>query len=542
MKFSLRPYQKKAIQRTFYSWRDGVRRGVVAVPTGGGKSLIQAEMVKTLLGSLQGYRVLALTHVKELIEQNSEELLDLWPEAPVGIYSAGIGRRELDKQITFAGIQSFHRVKHKLKPAPNLVIVDECHLINNKQGTMYKDTLDYLFKCNPKMRLVGLSATPFRLSSGWLHTGKDAMFEEITFDVKITHLIENGWLCRPTSKATETKIDTSQVKHGIDGDFQIGDLQRCMMEGDNTPHAVDEIIKAGANRKKWIVFSSGVKHANQIRDIMRAKGVTAMVITGTTPKEERKRIIADYKRGAFKCIINFGVLTTGFNVPEIDLLAMLRSTESAALYIQIIGRGMRTAPGKKDCLVLDFAGNVMRHGPVDAVLVRDKKEMKEGGEAPCKCCPDCQSILHTSVRECPDCGHLFPPPELKIAKKASNAPLLKEDIKPERYEVQNVSLSVHSKSGKADSVRIDYQIGIGTEFSQWIFPESRTQGGQFYYKKFCHSAGLEYPFPETAEEFVDSIGITAEAIEVDKTGKYPEIKNHHKLKAELLPDLEEVPF
>lgn len=532
----LRPYQKEAIQATFDFFSRGGSRGIIVIPTGGGKSLVQGKILEHLTKNVQGFRPLVLTHVKELVEQNHDELLQVWPDAPTGIYSAGVGRKELDKQITFAGIQSFHRVRSEFKPAPNLVIIDECHLINTKDGTMYADTLNYLSKCNPKMKILGLSATPFRLSTGWLHTGDERMFDEIIHETPISYLIANGYLCRPTTKATETIIDTSDVKHGNDGDFQAGDLQKKMMAGDNTIHAVDEIIRKGQDRKKWIVFASGVKHADEISDAMRARGVSSMVITGNTHKAKREQIINDYRRSAFRCIINVGVLTTGFNVPDIDLLAMLRPTESPGLYIQIIGRGMRTSPGKKDCLVLDFAGNVMRHGPVDDVLIRDKKQIKEGeGEPPIKCCPECLSIVHASYRECPDCGFLFPPPETKIAKKATDAAILKADIEPEDYDVKKVTLWLHEKPGKSPSVRVEYSISDFDSFSEFVFPESKSQGGLFYYRMFCHEAGISYPFPETAEEFINNVVLEVKKISVDTSGRYPKIVKRESLKAELIP-------
>jgi DNA repair protein RadD len=531
----LRDYQKEAITATFDFFRSGGLRGIIVIPTGGGKSLILGKLIEIISKNFTGFRALILTHVKELIEQNEAEFKKLWPNAETGIFSAGIGRKEIDKPITFAGIQSFHRVREKFKPAPDIVFVDECHLINSKTGTTYFDTLNYLRKCNPKMKIVGLTATPFRLSTGYLHTGEDRLFDAIIYKKEVSELIDEGFLCRPTTKATKTEIDVSQVKHGNDGDFQIGDLERAMMSGDNTEHAVKEIIAKGQGRRRWIVFASGVKHALEITDTLSASGISSRIITGATKKKERKQLIQDYRAGVFRCVVNVGVLTTGFNVPEIDLLAMLRPTESAGLYIQIIGRGMRNAPGKKDCLVLDFAGNVMRHGPIDAVLIRDKKEMKKGGEAPAKCCPECFSIVHLSVRECPDCGFLFPEPQRQIDKRATEAAILKADIEPDKYPVKKVELCLHEKAGKAPSVKVEFVVSDFDSFSKWIAPESKTQGGLFYYRKFCHEAGLPRPFPETAKDFVENVVLEAEGIEVDASGKYPEIKKIENLKAELIP-------
>jgi DNA repair protein RadD len=510
-----RPYQIEAVNSVFEYFRDGGKSGLVVVPTGGGKSLIQTMIIKPLIENQKDMRILALTHKKELIEQNEKELLNDWPEAPTGVFSAGLKRKELKAQILFAGIQSIHKHVHKIHPPPRLLLIDECHLMSHKDSTMYGKTFQTLKLMNPEIKIIGLTATPFRLDSGWLHTGEDAIFERIIYDVKIPHLINNGWLCRPTAKHTKTEIDVSSVAHR-GGDFLSTDLQKTMMDGDNTPHAVAEIIEKGKDRKKWLIFCTGVAHAEQVKEELEKSGVESNLVTGSTPRSDRDSIVEEFRKNEKGVLINVEVFTTGFNVPDVDLLAMLRPTESPGLYLQMIGRGMRIAPGKKDCLVLDFAGNVMRHGPVDAVIIRDKSENKGLGEPPAKECPDCYSIIHAGFKECPDCGYLFPEAPPMIAKTASEKALLQEDQEPIIFEVQKTEFSIHEKPGKPPSVKVTYYCGINT-VSQWIAPEAQNL---FYYNRFCANAGIEKPYPLTAEEFCFWVIAEAEEITVVKDKQY----------------------
>jgi len=274
-------------------------------------------------------------------------------------------------------------------------------------------------------------------------------------------------------------------------------------------------------RNKWLIFCTGIKHAEQVKDELDALGISSACVFGSTPLAERTRIIEDYRADKIRALINVDVLTTGFNVPAIDLLIMLRPTESAGLYVQMIGRGMRRHPGKTDCLVLDYAGVTLRHGPIDAVDP-DRKIGKGEGVAPSKLCPTCGTFIAAGFRECPYCGHEFPAPEKKITHKPTEAPILKSQIKPRVYDVLTQKLFVHRKVGKADSVRIEYDTGL-VSFAEWIFPASTTPAASFYYSQFCKVAGIDWPYPRTAEDFVKLEFKGPAQIEVIKDGKYDRV-------------------
>ncbi|MCA8881095.1 MAG: DEAD/DEAH box helicase, partial [Rhodobacteraceae bacterium] len=413
---TLRPYQQAAITAIYGYFQTHTGNPLVVVPTAGGKSLVMASFIEGVLKAWPDQRILIVTHVRELIAQNYAEMIGLWPDAPAGIYSAGLGKREAQARILFAGIQSIHRRAAEIGHT-NLVLIDEAHLIPGKSSTMYRRFLDTLKAINPALKVIGLTATPFRLDCGMLHEGQNALFTDIAYEAPVRELIDAGYLSPLVSKQPATRLDVSKVGTRA-GDFIARDLAAAVDQYAITRAAVAEIIAHGRDRKSWLAFCSGVEHARHVAEEFDRQGISCRTIFGDTPKDERDAILAAFKRGEIRALASMGVLTTGFNAPGVDLIALLRPTQSAGLYVQMVGRGTRLAPGKENCLVLDFAGNVRRHGPID--LVRPKRPGDGGeGEAPTKVCPDCDSIVALSATECPDCGYVFPAREVKIAPTAA---------------------------------------------------------------------------------------------------------------------------
>lgn len=452
---ALRPYQRAAIDAIYKYFSRKSGHPVVVIPTAGGKSLVMAAFIREALEQWPDQRILIITHVRELISQNFAELMRAWPEAPAGIYSAGLGKRDLGARILFAGIQSIHRKAYGVQQA-DLVLVDEAHLIPCTADTMYRRFLNDLAAINPHLKIIGLTATPYRLDSGLLHRGEDALFTDIAFEISVRELIDQGYLSPLISKSAATQLDVRGVgTRG--GDYIQSQLQSAVDKDDVTQAAIDEVVAYGAARRSWLAFCSGVDHATHVAAAIRARGFCCATVFGDTPKAERDRVIAAFKRGEIRALASMGVLTTGFNAPAVDLIAMLRPTKSTGLYVQMAGRGTRLAASKTDCLVLDFAGNVARHGPIDAVNPREPGA--GNGEAPVKTCPDCRSILPAATRTCPDCGHEFPPPEPKIEATASDLAVLSNG-RPEWVKVADVSYRRHEKPGKPPSLRVDYRCGL----------------------------------------------------------------------------------
>ncbi len=466
MTFEVRDYQTDAISGLYQHFlKTEDRNPLVVMPTGTGKSVVIANFVKQALTHWSDTRVLMVTHVKELIEQNHAALLRDWPECPAGIYSAGLGRKDIGAQVMCAGIQSIYKRAYEVRRC-DLLLIDEAHLIPRSADTMYGQFISELRQLNPMLKVVGFTATPFRLDSGSLIEGDGRMFHDIAYELPVLDCIEDGYLCEVISKATETTLDVSGVgTRG--GEFIPGQLEEAVNVEATTRAAVNEIIERGQDRGSWLLFAAGVKHAESVRDIVRECGFSAEMINGETPKLERSQIINNFRRGNIRCITNVNVLTTGFDAPGVDLLGMLRPTQSPGLFVQMVGRGMRVANGKEDCLLLDFAGNCERHGPVDRVKCAAPGEAGEG-EAPVKSCPECMTYVHAAVRICPDCGYEWPAPTPKISARASDDVVLSSQIEAMPVDVERVTYSRHQKRGKPDSMRVEYWCGSFNRYSEWV--------------------------------------------------------------------------
>ena len=408
----LRDYQSKSIDM-LYEWI-GNNEGhpCVVMPTGSGKSVVIAELIKNAIQEWPKTTVLMVCHQKELIEQNAEKMRSFWPNAPMGIYSASVGKKQLGEPILFAGIQSIWNHADKVGHI-DICIVDECHCISHKDEGGYRKFLNDLLKINPAMRIIGYSATPFRLGHGYI-TDKPAMFDALLTPVSIEELIYKGFLAPLRSKHTTEKLDVSGVKKR-GGEFIESELQAAVDTDPKNRAVVDEVMRMAGDRKAWLFFCAGVEHANHVAMVLQEKGIAAACVTGKTPMKEREKILADFKAGRLRALTNANVLTTGFDYPDIDLIAMMRPTMSPSLYVQMAGRGMRPKSHTDHCMVLDFAGVVATHGPITAVQPpKTGKRSDEPGEAPVKACPECFELVHPSAKECPSCGFQFPTAQKKL--------------------------------------------------------------------------------------------------------------------------------
>lgn len=405
----LREYQKRTITN-LYKWFGEGNAGnpCIVLPTGSGKSYIIAELCRDIIQSWPDQKILILTHVKELIEQDLEKILIAWPDAPIGIYSAGLHTKHLGEPITIAGIQSIRKKSADIGHI-DIIIVDESHLISHKQEGGYRSLISELQEINPNARVVGLTATPYRLGHGLL-TDKPAIFDAILEPTSIEELIAKKYLAPLRSKMTDFQYDTEGVaKRG--GEFVEHDLQSVINISSQNEEVVDEILKWGKDRKAWLVFCSGVDHSIAMRDVLLSRGISTACVLGKTPKDERKDILERFKAGELRAVTNANILTTGFNYPDIDLIAMCRPTMSPGLYCQMAGRGMRIKDHVEDCLLLDFAGNISTHGVITAVRPPVKKG-QGNGPAPIKLCDRCHELVPIACRVCPACGHEFPPPKV----------------------------------------------------------------------------------------------------------------------------------
>lgn len=411
----LRDYQERAVSMTYEWMARHQGNPCIVAPTGSGKSWIIAALCEDVLHRWPDTRrILVLSHVKELLQQDADKIVKAWPDAPIGVYSAGLGSRRIER-ITVAGIQSVYRRAAELAPV-DVVIVDEAHLINSRAVGIYRRLLDDLIDDDGHgPRVIGLTATPYRLGQGMITDGDEALFSGIVEPVTITELVDRGFLAPLRSKLTETELNVNDV-HMRGGEYIESELAAAVDTDDANASIAHEIVARADGRRSWLVFCTGVNHAEHMRDALRAEGVIAEVVTGKTPKDERAAILDAYKCGEITALTNANVLTTGFDAPDTDLIAFCRPTLSPGLYVQMAGRGMRLKSEERaqDCLVLDFAGNVARHGPITAVEPPSKKHT---GKVITKTCPQCGEIVAAGTRTCPACGYEWPAPERKEPDK-----------------------------------------------------------------------------------------------------------------------------
>ena len=526
----LRDYQNDSIQALYSYFEDNATgHPILVLPTAAGKSVIAGEFIRGLMKTWPGQRVLLLTHVKELISQNYEKLITLWPNAPAGIYSAGLNRRDTDHDIIFAGIQSVHKRATEIGHF-DLIIIDECHLVPKSGMGMYLRFLKTMEVINPKIRVVGLTATPYRLNSGSLIDGQDRLFTDIAYDVDVMDLVNDGYLSPLVPKAMDNEFDLSEINTRA-GDYKTDQLHALTDNDALARMVLVEILAYGRQRKSWLIFCTGVNHAEKMAEIIAEHGITTATITGATPTDERDYILERFKAGHIQCLTNCDVLTTGFDAPAIDMLVFLRPTQSQGLYVQMCGRGMRLAESKNDCLVLDFGGNTKRHGPINALNPQGEQKAK-GSKAmpPSRTCPVCKTIMAASCTKCPDCGHRFPR-DITHDHTASTAALLVDLTLPvvkkhEWYDVHDITLERHKKQGKPDSVRVSYHTSQG-KFLTWVCPEH----GGYATDKAKEWVSLHYPHYENDLDTDFILNCTKhleqpKSIRVKECEKYPNVTNY----------------
>ena len=464
----LRPYQQAAIAAVYEHLRTRDDNPCVVIPTGAGKTPLMATICRDAVKNWQG-RVLILAHVKELLEQSAEKLRQVCPDVKFGIYSAGLKKRETDTPVIIAGIQSIYKRACELGPV-DLILVDEAHTIAVEGEGMYRQFLADAKVVCPHLRIVGFTATPFRLKSGLICT-PDHFLNHVCYEVGVRELIVQGYLSPLITKAGRDKVDTGSVQvRG--GEFVAGMLESLMDEPQLVEAACRETMQHAGDRTSVLIFASGVRHGQHVVETLKKQhGIECGFVTGETLMPARDLLLERFKSGELRFLCNVNVLTTGFDAPNVDCVVLLRPTMSPGLYSQIVGRGLRLAPGKQNCLVLDFGGNVQRHGPVDAIRIEPRETGH--GESPLKECPICQAMILAGYATCPHCGHVFPPPDKqKHDAQATNAGILSDQATEDQYDVHDTFYRVHRKKDAGPdapkSMRVDYQLGLDHWQSEFI--------------------------------------------------------------------------
>lgn len=513
----LRDYQRTACRKIYNAIAaEKSKATICAMPTGVGKSLVNADFAGGIVTAFPGQRILCVTHSQILVGQNAEKMRELMPNIPFGVVSAGLGRREYGYPVTFAGIGSVYRAPEKLGKI-NIVLVDECHAISDKDKTMYAKLFDGLRKLNPNLVIIGLSATPYRMGMGLLTEGDT--FTDVCVDMTtpewIDWFVQEGFLVPLVARKTKTFIDTSDVAI-VAGDFQKSGLSNAAMRGDMTEKALSEALPALTGRKSIAIYCVSIEHVEQVVMALDAEGIDCEFVHSKRSDDENDGALKRFGRGETRFIASMGQLTTGWDCPRLDCIIMLRPTRSPGLWVQMLGRGTRpmycldayevdgawivpdldTTSGRRfaiaqsqkhDCLVLDFARNTEEMGPFDDPRLPNRRG-KGGGEPIMKACQKgrmvdqeyigCGRYAWAAERHCKDCGYEFYF-EVKFADSTSGAAIMtgKSSVKPyvepevANFPVSRVTYNRHTKIGKPDSIRVTYYCGPLRQFKTYLCPD-----------------------------------------------------------------------
>jgi len=529
MKHESRPYQDRIVEAVVDYLCDHEGNPLVAAAGGTGKSFCMARLVKRFIDDWPETNIIVLAQDAKLLTQNSNELLRYWKNAPMGIYSSGLKQRDTAQKVIFAGIQSVHNRGEEFGKR-HVVLIDEADLVSPKDDALYNKFLDKLREKNPNLRVVGFTASPWRLGTGCLTNLPlwDKIVINLTQGDEFMWFIDNGYLAPLINKAGVKQLDITDIGMKM-GEFEEKALQAATDTDEMNAAVVSEAIKYGADRKHWICFSAGVLHGQHLTKIFNSRGVATEMLSGKDTMEHRKEIEAKWRAGEIRCVVNCGLYGRGFDFPGIDLIIFARATQSPALWLQCCVRGSRMAPDKENCLIIDMVDNTGRLGPINAIRTPAPRRKGDGapGEQPMKICPNCFSYRPTQEKVCADCGTPFPPAKT-LRKTASDKDILvrseKVEAQIEDFYVRGIRYKAHvSKTGN-ESMKCSYSVGTQTFAEYKIFGSENKWITKNLEIWWTHRSGL-LPIPESVEEALER---TSElriptVIRVDVSKKYPEI-------------------
>lgn len=532
-RLTLRPYQLEALDALDAHLVSREDNPCVVLPTGSGKSLVMAEAIRRWHEGYPQFRVIVLAHRKELVNQNANEFLDLGTGQDIGIFSAGLGRKDTEHSITFAGIDSVFKRAGEFTPF-DVIIVDEAHRIPAKGEGKYREFIRVARLQNPLLRVIGFTATPFRMGCGPI-CHKNHILNHIVYEANVGVLISQGYLCMLRSKVGAETPDMAGVTRNSGGDYITSSLAKAVGGGlveRAVASAVGHIRRE--ERRSVVWFCVDVEHCHQVEAELARHGIFAGVVTGSTSATERDRIVKQFQSRQITHVVNCNVFTEGFNVKHVDCIVLLRPTLSKGLYAQMVGRGLRLHPDKKDCLILDYAHCIDTHGPIDCLVA---------GDAKLEVCADCREVFSRAIRICPRCGWEIPKQEIERREReeaerrmhearAAQAEILGRT--PEDLEVDDVFVDLHRKDGAPDSLRVSYRCGL-TVVREWVCLDHPGFAGQkarqWWARRFGDAAATDVTVQSALQNLFLSQYLKAmtESITVVRPGRYHEIVSH-KLK------------
>lgn len=561
-----RCYQRKAVNSVYDFYRSK-KEGypLIALPTATGKAMCIALMFKEIYTKNSSLRLMMITHNKELVAQNRDELLGIMPDAPLGVYCSGLGSKDINT-FTFASIQSVAKIPDVFGKI-DVVIIDEVQICNMSDETQYKKFLDGLMQTNPNLRVIGLSATLWRMSQGMLTD--NGLFTDIVCDLTLgenyTWFEDNGYLTKVISKSTTTVMDVSDVKKR-GGEYIQKQLQSACDKTEITYAALCEALPYLKTHDCAIVFATGIDHAKHITEMLIEEfGISAVCVHSKMLDTERDEAIADFKAGKYKVIVNKDILTTGFNHPPISLMIDLAPTRSSGLFVQKVGRITRayyakgydlsTVDGrlqaissgrKPHAVLLDYAGNTLANGKINQPRIPKKKGESDGtGDAPIKACPKCLALIYASARVCnthnPLTGEIcdfefeF---KTRLETSASSASVVARDEPPIKEWIDVISIgyskTLSRKDGKA-MLLVSYS-GFLKTFKEYICLEHDGFAGsqaRKWWRMRTNGWGESTNNTHTPETIDEALTITRRLATPRQiyvhlnAGKYPKIESYN---------------
>ena len=487
-----RPFQRQGVNAAFkYMQGQGSNPGnpLIAWPTGTGKAFGISMFIKEAFEKWPQFRTVVTCPTEELVEQNYEELKGYWATAPAGIYCSSLKRFDTHFPITFCTIDSLDGNQHKFGRI-DLMMPDECHRISNKDNSRYRRVYDYFKAKNKFFFMLGWTATDYRMGQGKL-TDEGGLFTEVIYDATTLEafnwFFKEGYLVPPLAAPTNVTVSGEKMSM-LGGDYKDKDLQLQFEKDKQSGKIYNALMESKAlaeaeGRNHWICFVPGKQACEDVTEMLDSMGVSATFVHSGLSRNERRQRLKDYKNGLYTCMVNNGILTTGFNFKALDLMIMLRKTASASLWVQMLGRGTRPnyaegfdlqslegrwaaiiASGKSNFRVMDFVGNTARLGPINDPVKPKKPGEKKNSDAPIKECSmdpakmgvnkkiGCGAFNHPSVKECFFCNWIFPVAE-SVEDKASTLSLVAENKKAEGpivepFEIDKVLYAANFRTTK----------------------------------------------------------------------------------------------
>lgn len=450
----LRPYQLECIEAT---WSDLFQSSSVltVLPTGAGKTVIFGELIRKAIEAKPDIRIVVLMGRIDLVSQTERAIARQVPRRDIGVYCGSLGRKELSRKVTLASIQSIHRERLR----PNLIICDEVHNFDARGGR-YLKFIEQCLADNPKLKVVGFTATPFRMN-GEIY-GEDEFFKKITYRKRIQDLIALGHLCEPRMKGSKEQFDISSLRIK-GGEYVQGDVDELVKDQDQCSRQILDALSRMDGRQCIVWATANIDHCNLVANALMAMAERVTTVHSKLEKETRNANLSAFRGGSCRHMVFVTILSEGFDHPPIDTVVLMRPTRSPVLYVQSVGRGLRPSAdtGKRDCLVLDYGQVIRTLGPLDNPRVKRKKKNDEKDEAPIKECPQCLSFVFAGLRVCPCCGFQFPPPpepaEKLERKSDERAKILSEQAAPETLVTGPAVIAMHESKNGNQCVRITYK-------------------------------------------------------------------------------------